>query len=112
MQIIKLVNLLLRFLLELCLLGAVGFWGFQTRTPLIVRIGLGFGLPLVVMVVWAIFLAPASPRRLREPGLLIAEVALFAPAVGALYSTGHRGLGVLFGVFYGINRLLMTIWRQ
>jgi len=30
MDALKLVNLAIRFLLELCVLVAVGFWGFKT----------------------------------------------------------------------------------
>ena len=55
LELIKGANLLLRFLLELCALGALGYWGFKTGSGLVAKIGLGIGAPLVVAVVWAMF---------------------------------------------------------
>jgi len=46
-QLIKSANLALRFLLELCALVALAYWGFQTGRGLIVKIGLGMGAPLI-----------------------------------------------------------------
>ena len=60
MEIIKSLNLLLRFLLELCGLVALGYWGFKTGQQMIVKIVLGIGGPLLFVVIWSIFLAPAS----------------------------------------------------
>ncbi|MCG3209486.1 MAG: hypothetical protein FOGNACKC_03113 [Anaerolineae bacterium] len=112
MEIVKSVNLALRFLLELCILAASGYWGFKTGTQTIVKIGLTIGLPLLVAVVWGILLAPASSRRLQEPWLFIAELAIFGLAIGALYRTEHYYLAGIFGLIYVINKILMIIWRQ
>lgn len=73
MEIIKPANLALRFLLELCILVALGYWGFKTRAGWAVKIGLGIGGPLVVAVVWEIFLAPNSSIRLQEPSLILRQ---------------------------------------
>ncbi len=112
MEIVKSVNLVLRFLLELCILVAIGYWGFKTQTQTFIKIGLGIGLPLLVAVVWAIFLAPASDMRLEEPWLLIAELVIVGAALAALYSTQQRSLTLTFGLIYVINKILMVIWRQ
>jgi hypothetical protein len=109
MQAIRSGNLLLRFLLELCILVALGYWGFKTGQQTAVQIGLGIGSPLLFAVVWGIFLAPASSRRLREPWLLIAELIIFGLAVAALYSTGQRYLAGAFGLIYVINKMLMYV---
>jgi hypothetical protein len=112
MAALKLVNLLVRFLLELCLLLALGYWGFKTGQVMIVKIGLGLGLPLVAAVIWGIFLAPASNRRLQEPWLLLVELILFGAAFAALYNTGQRSLTLAFGLIYVINKILIVIWGQ
>ncbi len=112
MAIIQSINLLLRFLLELCILVALGYWGFTTGQPTIVKIGLGLGAPLLAAVVWGVFLAPASSRRLQEPWFLIVELVIFGLAIAALYSTGQRSLAVAFALIYVINKVLLTIWRQ
>ncbi len=41
LELIKGANLALRFLLELCALGALGYWGFKTGGGLAAKIGLG-----------------------------------------------------------------------
>ncbi len=109
---IRSINLLLRFLLELCILAALGYWGFQTGQQTLARIGLGIGAPLLAAVVWGIFLAPASSRRLREPWRSILELVVFGSAIAALYSTGQRSLAVAFGLIYVINKVLLVVWRQ
>ncbi len=109
---IRSINLLLRFLLELCILAALGYWGFQTGQQTIAKIGLGIGAPLLAAVVWGIFLAPASSRRLREPWRSILELVVFGSAIAALYSTGQRSLAVAFGLIYVINKVLLVVWRQ
>jgi uncharacterized protein DUF2568 len=45
--LIKGANLLLRFLLELCALGALGYWGFKTGNAAITKTVLGVAAPLV-----------------------------------------------------------------
>ena len=51
LELIKGANLALRFLLELCALGALGYWGFKTGAATITKIVLGVGAPLVAAVV-------------------------------------------------------------
>lgn len=112
MEIIKAANLALRFLLELCLLAAFGYWGFQTGQSWPVKVVLGFGVPLLVAVVWGAFLAPKAAIRLRELWLLVLELGLFGLAIAALYFTGHPALAWALGLVYGLNRLLLYLWGQ
>ena len=112
MGIVKWANLGLRFLLELGILAAAGYWGFNTGTQTSAKIVLGIGAPLLVALGWGIFLAPASPRRLAEPGRLLAELAIFGVAIAALYSTGAHYLAGAFALTYALNKILLTIWRQ
>ena len=51
MELIKGANLALRFLLELCALGALGYWGFKTGGGAVAKITLSIGAPLVAAVV-------------------------------------------------------------
>lgn len=112
MQFIKAINLLLRFLLELCILVILGYWGFRTGRQTILKVGLGIGVPVSFAVLWGTFLAPASSMRLQMPWLLIAELLIFGIAGIALYSTGHPSLALVFVLLYIVNRILMQIWGQ
>ena len=66
LESIKGANLALRFLLELCALVALAYWGFETGSGAIAKFALGIGAPLVAAVVWGAFVAPRHP--LSRPG--------------------------------------------
>lgn len=55
---LKSANLLVRFLLELCALVALAYWGFHTEGALAIRLGLGIVAPLLAALVWGTFVAP------------------------------------------------------
>ena len=57
---VRTANLALRFLLELCALVALGYWGFKTGGGLITKLALGIGAPFRAAVVWGTFLALRS----------------------------------------------------
>ena len=112
MELLKLINIGLRFLLELCILVIFGYWGFKTGTGIFIKILFGIGSPILFAVVWGTFLAPKSSMRLSEPWLFLLELVLFALAAWALYSTGKANLTAAFSVIYVLNKILMIIWRQ
>lgn len=112
MEAFKLLNLGIRFLLELCILIIFGYWGFKTGNSTLMKFLLGIGSPILFAVVWGTFLAPKSSMRLGEPWLFLLEVVLFALAIWAFYSTGKLNLTITFGVIYLLNKILMIIWRQ
>jgi hypothetical protein len=112
MEAIKTTNLGLRFLLELCMLAALGYWGFQVSKGTLMKIGLGIGAPLIAAVLWGLFEAPNSSMRLQGAPQLILEVAIFAVAAAALYAAKHPSLAVMFTVIVVLNRVLMQVWGQ
>ncbi|MDR3574160.1 MAG: YrdB family protein [Anaerolineaceae bacterium] len=113
MFILKEVNLALSFLLELCLLAAYGFWGFKLGGGLLpVQILLGVGMPILLGVIWGIFLAPTSSQRLAGIALLSLKIILFGIAVLALYIFGKAGLAFSFAVLFVINMILAYVWGQ
>jgi hypothetical protein len=111
-MMIKYVNLALRFLLELCALLALGYWGFHTGKSLILKVVLGIGTPLMVAVVWGIFGSPDAPVKLSASLHLLLELVIFGLPVIALYAAGKHGLSFVFGLAVVVNRLLMYIWKQ
>ena len=56
------VNLLLRFLLELCVLAVAGYWGWSVSEGF-TRFLLLLGVPLLLAVVWGTFAVPSDPSR-------------------------------------------------
>ncbi len=112
LELIKGANLALRFLLELCALGALGYWGFKTGSGTITKIGLGIGAPLVAAVVWGVHVSPQAPVQLPGLLVLILQGLVFGLAAAGLVATGHRALAVVFGVIVVINAVLMYVWEQ
>ncbi len=113
MESLKLLNLGLRFLLELCILVIFGYWGFKTGgNSTLLKFLLGMGSPILFAAVWGIFLAPKSSMQLGEPWKFLLELIVFGLTGWALYSTGKTNLTITFGVIYLLNKILMIIWRQ
>jgi hypothetical protein len=112
LELIKGANLALRFLLELCALGALGYWGFKTGGGAIAKITLGVGAPLVAAVVWGTFLSPRAPVALPGLLVLVLQALVFASAAAGLVATGHRTLALVFGVVVVVNAVLLYAWGQ
>ena len=112
MELIKGANLALRFLLELCALGALGYWGFNTGGGAVAKITLGIGAPLVAAIVWGTFLSPRAAVALPGPLVLLLQALVFAAGAAVLAATGHPKLALAFGVIVVVNAVLMYVWGQ
>ncbi|MFD2443650.1 YrdB family protein [Bacillus sp. CGMCC 1.16607] len=112
MIVLKWANLGLRFILELCGLLAIGYWGFHTGKTLITKSLLGIGTPLLVAVVWGMFISPQAPYQLSNPLRILLELAIFGSATAALFSTGQSKIAITFAISVVVNSTLMIIWKQ
>jgi hypothetical protein len=108
------VNLMVRFLLELCALASTGYWGW-TRAKGPLRFLLALGLPLLLAIVWGVFAVPDDPSRAGHapvpvPGAvrLLLELAMFAFAAWALYDAGRPVLGLVLAVVVVAHYILST----
>lgn len=100
------VNLGVRLLCELALLVALAVWGFHAGFGLASDLLLGLGAPLLAAVVWGLWVAPASRRRLADPARLLVEVLLFAAGVVALAVAGFPLVAVGFAAIVTVNIIL------
>ena len=112
MMIVQGANLLLRFLLELSALGALGYWGFHTAHGWIGKLGLGIGAPLIAAVVWGVFVSPNAAVPLSTPLWLLVQAGVFGAAMAALLASGRPSLAWALGLTVVANGLLMYVWRQ
>ncbi|WP_419887792.1 YrdB family protein [Neobacillus niacini] len=111
MLIVQNINLAVRFLLELCALAAVGYWGFQTGNG-IMKWVFGIGSPIFLAMIWGTFGSPKAMIAVPAPLHFFIEIIVFAIAVIALYAAGKFQLAWIFGICVVINRLLMFLWKQ
>ncbi len=118
------LNLALRFLLELCILVALGYWGW-TRDIGAWRNLLAVVLPVAAAILWGTFRWPhetaGSPRSpVPIPGWLrlLMEVVLFALAIWGLHEAGATlasavfALVTLFHYAISYDRVLVMIRPQ
>jgi len=100
-------NLLLRFLLELCMLGAVAYWGFETGDGAAMQALLGVGAPLLMAVVWGVFISPKATIPLRPVPWVALQAVLFGSAAVALATFASHELAVAFLAIVAANGALM-----
>jgi hypothetical protein len=112
MDALKSLNVGIRFLLEICVLISVGYWGFKTNSGWVLKILLGIGAPLLIAVIWGAFGAPKAPYHLSGLALFALEVTVFGSGVAALFATKNFSLAWGLAAIAIINRILMFVWRQ
>ena len=112
MDALKMLNLAVRFLLELCMLAAVAFWGFKTQNGWLMKILLGIVLPLVIAVIWGMLLAPRAEHRLTGVPYFALELFLFLSGTFSLFAAGKPALGWVYTVTLVVNTILLIVWKQ
>lgn len=112
MDALKMLNLAVRFLLELYMLAAVGYWGFKTQSSWALKILFGIGLPVLIAVLWGTFLAPKATRPLSGASFLTLELILFSSGAFALFASGKPTLGWIYAIVLVVNKFLLIVWKQ
>ena len=112
MELLKGTNLLVRFLLELCMLAAVGYWGFKTQSGWALKVLLGIGMPVLIAILWGLFVAPRAAYPLQGLSRLGVELTLFSAGAVALYASGTANLAWIYVVVLAVNEVLLFVWSQ
>jgi hypothetical protein len=79
--------LTIRFLLELCALAALGWYGATVAWWLAIL------LPLAAAILWGLF---ASPKARFPAGQIPVEILVFAGAAAAIAAAGSTPLAIAF----------------
>ena len=103
------INLVLRFLLEICALAALAYGGWHAPGPAWVRALLAVLLPLAAAVVWGRWVAPKASHPVPDPLRLIPEWCVFGGAAIALAAPGHLVLAALLAVLAAANRVALHL---
>jgi len=106
------INLIFRFILELCALTAIGVWGWKQSDGLY-RLVLSIGIPIIIAVIWGVFAVPDDPSRSGTAPVIVSgivrlaiELAIFAFAIWALHDFGSVGLSRIFGMAVLLHYIL------
>lgn len=86
------VNLFLRGLMELGIIVAFGYWGYQAGSSPVVRVGLAIAAPMLMFGFWSV-VDFHQAGRLAEPLRLIQELVISGLAALALFASGRPTFG-------------------
>ena len=89
-----------------------GLLGRVDQGAVALRAALAVLAPLAAILVWALYLSPRSPRRVRDPAALVSELAIFGTAGAALGVTWTAGLAAAFAVVAAVDAVLMRVFQQ
>ena len=112
MAALKNLNLALSFLLELVMLFAFGYWGFNTGDSTIIHILFGVGIPVIAIIIWSIYNAPQSKRRLPRTPRTILEVIMFGLGALAFAALGQTTWAIINVVLIVVNQIGLYVWQQ
>ena len=110
LTIIKNANLALTFFLELGVLVALGYWGFQTGQGTVAQFALGLGTPAAAIVLWALFGAPRARWHLTGIYRILLQIVFFGSAALALAVAVNPVLGITWALVCIINIGLNYAW--
>ncbi|WP_157075934.1 YrdB family protein [Neobacillus fumarioli] len=74
------IHLAIRFILEICALVSLGYWGFHTDQGYMVKVLLGIGSPLLLAIIWGTFVSPKASIPVRGMKRLCLELIIFGIA--------------------------------
>jgi hypothetical protein len=104
--------LALKFVLELCMLAALAYWGAQAGGSTAADVALGVGAPLVAAVVWGVYAAPRASRRLPRARRVVLESCVLALAAVALAAAGEPILAAVFAALVAVDTVLLLRWES
>jgi hypothetical protein len=108
---VRTANLTLKFLLELAMIAALAIWG-STLGSGAVSVVAAIAAPAAAIVIWGLFAAPRSERRLRTAARVPLELVLFGLAAAALASAGYVPAALVFAALVLVNAVLLTVFDQ
>ncbi|MBN1538426.1 MAG: YrdB family protein [Anaerolineales bacterium] len=103
------LNLVIRFFLELIMLGTIGYWGWINGNGA-TKFLMAIGLPIIAAFIWFTFAVPNDPSRsgnapVPVPGTvrLVIELVLFALSTTILFTSTSPAYGIIFGIILIVN---------
>ena len=91
------------FLLELCALAALAYWGYTEN------VALAIVMPLALAAIWGTFASPRAPVRLPLWPKFALRVGLLLGSAVALAAAGARGLALALAVAVASGNVLLAV---
>lgn len=100
-----------RFLLELCGIAAVAFWGYSAVDGP-ARWLLAIGAPVALVVVWAVAIAPGAQNPIPQDLRVLLGSGLLLVAAGLLFAAGQGVPAIVLAVVVILDTVAMFLLRQ
>lgn len=105
------VNLGIRFLVELAGVAAVAAWGLHASPDPLVGVLVAAGAAAALIVAWALIVAPNAANRLPQSRRDLIGTGLLLVAAAALSAAGQPALALVFAGLVAVNQLLLIVFR-
>lgn len=112
MQILKSMNQILAFLLELGMFFSISYWGFSQGKNTFTKWTIAIICVAASITLWGIFAAPNSQTRLHFPIRLLFELAMFLIASFLLYKLNYTTFAFLFALLSIISVGMAFVFKQ
>lgn len=100
-------NLVFRFLVELAGIGALAWIGLQLPIDGAARWIAVIGLPAVLVVVWALLVAPNADNGVPQATKDVIGTALLLAVAAGIALAGQPQVGIGFGLLVAANAALL-----
>jgi hypothetical protein len=110
MRVIAGLNAALRFILELAGVAALAIWGWTVGDGSPLRIVLAVGAPLLLIVAWAMLIAPRSRSPLDQRTRFVVGSGLLLVAAAALWVAGSTAVAAAFAILVVVNTVLAFVF--
>jgi hypothetical protein len=105
--LVKGVNELLRFVLELGMLAAFAYWGAHVVSNTVARVITAIATPAIAATVWGLVLSPRAPAKLSSVFRLTFSLPVFLLAALATYASGMPRSAIAFAVVSTVNTVIL-----
>ena len=112
MQILKIINSVLAFSLELSMFFSISYWGFLQGKTSFSKWAIAIILLAISVTLWGILASPNSQTRLKFPLRLIFEVSMFLIASFLLYKSNLTTLSIWFALLSIVSVSIAFVLRQ
>ena len=101
----------LKFLIELVGWAGCGFLGFRLAPDTPLGWVLAFAVPIAVVVLWALFVAPRAPRRLPTAPRIAVEMLVFGAGALGFALAGWPAFAIGFVVVFVLTEVFLVLSR-
>jgi hypothetical protein len=112
MNIVRGINRLIAFLLELVLIMALGYGGYSIVENVYLKYALAMLLPVIAIVCWSIYAAPRSDKRLEQPWRMAFRLSLYFICAMLLYTIGKTTMAASLATIVLVNELIAFYFKD